>query len=116
MNKKLKEKLGNFYREEVSKNRQHCYCAHHEDATDIMTALVKHSRQLENCLIMLHRWCQGNIESGCEDITPFCVDVRNAIEAVGIASSQEGQVDCDICGDYHDVDCVPLSCQTGDGE
>ena len=23
---------------------------------------------------------------------------------------------CDICGDMHDIDCVPLSCQTGDGE
>jgi len=25
-------------------------------------------------------------------------------------------VSCDICGDYHDKDSVPLSCQTGDGE
>lgn len=23
--------------------------------------------------------------------------------------------DCDICGDYHDEDSVPLSCATGDG-
>ena len=23
---------------------------------------------------------------------------------------------CDICGDLHDADSVPLSCQTGDGE
>ena len=25
-------------------------------------------------------------------------------------------VPCDICGDQHDADSVPLSCQTGDGE
>ena len=29
---------------------------------------------------------------------------------------EEMEVDCDICGDCHDVDSVPLSCQTGDGE
>lgn len=23
---------------------------------------------------------------------------------------------CDICGDCHDTDSIPLSCQTGDGE
>jgi len=39
--------------------------------------------------------------------------------AVGLyefADSLEGIVSCDICGDTHDIDCVPLSCQTGDGE
>ena len=25
-------------------------------------------------------------------------------------------VSCDICGDYHDIDSVPLSCESGDGE
>lgn len=24
-------------------------------------------------------------------------------------------VDCDICGDFHDADNVPLSCASGDG-
>lgn len=28
----------------------------------------------------------------------------------------EGLVHCTICGDFHDTDSVPLSCQTGDGE
>lgn len=28
----------------------------------------------------------------------------------------DDMVDCDICGDFHDADNVPLSCQTGDGE
>ena len=28
----------------------------------------------------------------------------------------EGVVSCDICGDCHDVDSIPLSCETGDGE
>ena len=28
----------------------------------------------------------------------------------------DGLVDCDICGDYHESDSIPLSCQTGDGE
>ena len=32
-----------------------------------------------------------------------------------LAEEFEGVVDCDICGDYHDKDSVPLSCQTGDG-
>lgn len=30
--------------------------------------------------------------------------------------AEDDMVDCDICGDYHDKDSVPLSCQTGDGE
>lgn len=28
----------------------------------------------------------------------------------------ECEVQCDICGDYHESDSVPLSCETGDGE
>jgi len=26
------------------------------------------------------------------------------------------KMDCDICGDYHDIDSIPLSCVSGDGE
>lgn len=33
-----------------------------------------------------------------------------------LADKLEGLVSCDICGDYHDIDSVPLFCQTGDGE
>lgn len=29
---------------------------------------------------------------------------------------KEYRVDCDICGDYHNIDGVPMACQTGDGE
>ena len=27
-----------------------------------------------------------------------------------------GETHCDTCGDYHESDNIPLSCQTGDGE
>jgi hypothetical protein len=29
---------------------------------------------------------------------------------------KDEEVSCDICGDYHDADSIPLSCKTGDGE
>jgi hypothetical protein len=32
-------------------------------------------------------------------------DILNALE----------EVYCDICGDYHDKDSVPMSCENGDG-
>lgn len=31
-------------------------------------------------------------------------------------TTKSNDVDCHICGDFHDADNVPLSCLTGDGE
>lgn len=28
---------------------------------------------------------------------------------------ENGETHCDICGDYHDKDSVPISCESGDG-
>ncbi len=33
-----------------------------------------------------------------------------------ILRDMEHQMYCSVCGQYHEVDTVPISCQTGDGE
>lgn len=33
-----------------------------------------------------------------------------------IMSEKEAEEDCAICGDWHEPQNIPLSCQTGDGE
>lgn len=47
----------------------------------------------------------------------FTVDAFKviAVNFYELADRLEGVVSCDICGDCHDIDSVPLSCQTGDG-
>ena len=32
-----------------------------------------------------------------------------------IITDRPGLIACDICGDCHDKDSIPLSCQSGDG-
>ena len=33
----------------------------------------------------VHSWCVGNIESkGCDEITPYCILVRDRIEKTGV--------------------------------
>jgi len=42
---------------------------------------------------------------------------KTELEAVSdLMISYPEEDNCDICGDCHDVDNIPLSCQTGDGE
>lgn len=44
--------------------------------------------------------------------------LQSAAEIIVLSSYayKHDDIDCDICGDYHDIDSVPLSCETGDGE
>ncbi len=34
----------------------------------------------------------------------------------GIRYNYRSYITCDICGDCHDIDSIPMGCQTGDGE
>ena len=52
--------------------------------------------------------CQEMVEMGKS--TEACKWVHNE------CLEEYEMVSCDICGDRHDIDSIPLSCQTGDGE
>lgn len=41
---------------------------------------------------------------------------RRGSDMIKDLSYNEEVIECDICGNCHEIDCVPLSCQTGDGE
>jgi hypothetical protein len=55
-----------------------------------------------------------------EHLSPTCEKHDKLKAAVVIlyelAHELEGVVSCDICGDSHDIDSIPLSCESGDGE
>ena len=48
----------------------------------------------------------------------FTVDAlkMTAVNLYELADKTEGVVSCDICGDCHEIDSIPLSCESGDGE
>ena len=62
-----------------------------------------------------------NIES-CTDIEllrreAFRLDrvVSTLVGEIEELRADSGEVQCDICGDTHDVDNIPVGCLTGDG-
>lgn len=72
-----------------------------------------------------------NIKALLEEMAEFlgsCQEVHNSrdyyqqfdeIMHYDLVKKIDGMLEndsCDICGDYHDKDSVPLSCETGDGE
>ncbi len=42
--------------------------------------------------------------------------VSSLVREIEDLRADSGEVQCDICGDVHDVDSVPIGCETGDGE
>ena len=48
----------------------------------------------------------------CTDLDFALLDISEKIYAL----VENEEVSCDICGDCHEPDNVPLNCQTGDGE
>lgn len=43
-------------------------------------------------------------------------DYEDFEEVRDLADEFLNKIYCDICGDYHELDNIPLNCQTGDGE
>ena len=63
----------------------------------------------------------NNVVSECDEVFNKIDEAEEALQAIresmgGVINLFDDAKYCDICGDMHDIDCVPLSCQTGDGE
>ena len=56
------------------------------------------------------------------DLKTLATPAQTSLDASLVKISQElyeladgTEIDCDICGDYHEVGSVPYGCKTGDG-
>jgi len=47
---------------------------------NLVEKLCKEHEDMVSALKTIHGWCQGNIDSKCQSITPYCVTVRDFID------------------------------------
>lgn len=90
-------------KESLNNQKYYCdVCLPKKEYLQLIDILIEQSAIIELLAYIAEEVSMQNLEN--------FEDIRDS------ANTALHQIYCDICGDFHNVDNVPISCETGDGE